>query len=61
MRLAIDALQTACTKAFDAYADRAELNEKKADMMDYVVTRGWLNGRQIAEAREFARLKEEDE
>ncbi len=58
MKPAIGALQSACSEAFDAYAQRAELNEQKAKAWDYLVDKGWLTGRQITEAREFARMEE---
>ncbi len=58
MRPAIGALQSACSEAFDAYANRAELNEKKALMLDYLMRRGYVNDRHINEAREFARMEE---
>ncbi len=55
------AIRSALDEAFANYAARADINEKKANMLDYIIKRGMLTGREIAEAREFARLKEEDE
>ncbi len=54
------AVRSAFNEAFANYTARADINEKKALMLDYIIKRGMLTGREIAEAREFARLKEED-
>ncbi len=54
------AVRSAFTEAFANYTARADINEKKSLMLDYIIKRGMLTGRQIAEAREFARLKDDD-
>ncbi len=54
------AVRSAFNEAFANYTARADVNEKKAAMLDYIIKRGMLTGRQLAEAREFARLKEEE-
>ncbi len=54
------AIRSAFNEAFANYTARADVNEKKAAMLDYILKRGMLTGREIAEAREFARLKEDE-
>ncbi len=53
------AIRSAFNEAFANYTARADVNEKKALMLDYIIKRGMLTGRQIAEAREFARLDDQ--
>ncbi len=59
MKPATDVFKSAMLDMFDEYSKRADLNEQKAAAWDYLVDKGWLTGRKIAEAREFARLKED--
>ncbi len=54
------AIRSAFNEAFANYTARADVNERKAAMLDYIIKRGMLTGRQLAEAREFARLKEDE-
>ena len=61
MKPASDIFKSAMLDMFDEYSKRADLNEQKADAWDYSVDRGYLTPREQAEAREFARLKEEDQ
>ncbi len=52
------AIRSAFTEAFANYTARADVNEKKALMLDYLMRRGYVNDRHINEAREFARMEE---